>query len=329
MSMIAPTAPIAVGDEADGTFRGQRAVIGPVAQVRLADLVPGDSPRHGPEDVQHVEVLAAVETRLPPILVHQPSLRVIDGMHRVQAAMSRGRTTIEAEFFYGSVADAFVEAVRRNIAHGKPLTRAERETAATRLLETHHALSDRSLAELCGLSPKTVAALRAKAGNSLPVVAKRLGRDGRLRPIDTSSARREAARIFQERPDATAREVAREVGIAPATVADVKRRLERGESPYPRGPRFSFGATPADAPAKTTRRTDMTVVTDDRALTSTDEGRELVGWLTEHAVGNEEWWPFVEAVPLSRIYAVSRVAREFAQSWISFAEALERRPRGR
>ena len=71
---------------------------------------------------------------------------------------------------------------------------------------------------------------------------------------------------------------------------------------------------------------DLTVLTGDHALTSTPEGRELVGWLSAHAVDAGEWVPLVDAVPLARRAAVATTARACAQVWADFAEALERRP---
>src|SRR4051794_13870261 len=91
-------------------------------RVPLAALQPADSPRQSGEDDEHIRVLAESATRLPPIIVHRATMRVIDGMHRVGAAQLRGDETIEARFFDGTSQEAFILAVRSNITHGRPLS---------------------------------------------------------------------------------------------------------------------------------------------------------------------------------------------------------------
>ena len=97
-----------------------------VHTVEIGSLAPADSPRLAGEDGEHAARLAETPDELPPILVHRPTMRVIDGMHRLQAARLRGRETIETEFFDGSAEDAFIQAVTVNTRHGLPLTLADR-----------------------------------------------------------------------------------------------------------------------------------------------------------------------------------------------------------
>jgi hypothetical protein len=91
--------------------------------------LPADSPRLGGENRDHIRLLADATAPLPPILVHRSTMRVIDGMHRLRAAMLRGATEIAVEFFDGTEAEAFARAVRENVAHGLPLSRSDREAA--------------------------------------------------------------------------------------------------------------------------------------------------------------------------------------------------------
>jgi len=65
-------------------------------------LLAADSPRLAGEDAEHIWILAASEASLPPILVHHPSMRVIDGMHRLRAAVLRGDEQIAVDYFHGS-----------------------------------------------------------------------------------------------------------------------------------------------------------------------------------------------------------------------------------
>ncbi|WP_172388141.1 ParB/RepB/Spo0J family partition protein, partial [Streptomyces sp. MNP-20] len=154
-----------------------------VHQVPIAVLRPADSPRIG-ENLQHARTLGACGAVLPPILVHRETMRVIDGMHRLRAALMQQRDLVEVTYFDGSTEDAFVLAVESNITHGMPLTLAERAAAAARIIITHTQWSDRAIAAVAGLDPKTVAALRRRGMPPEAAPAVRVGQDGKVRPVD-------------------------------------------------------------------------------------------------------------------------------------------------
>src|SRR5687768_3713348 len=122
------------------TFAGgsglRRIAQGVVEEVALSTLLPADSPRVEGEDADHVRALAELECPLPPVIVHRPTMRVIDGMHRVHAATLRGESQIRVVFFDGSPEEAFVRAVQSNSAHGLPLSQADKSAAARRILES-------------------------------------------------------------------------------------------------------------------------------------------------------------------------------------------------
>jgi ParB-like chromosome segregation protein Spo0J len=317
----------AEGVDKDGDAPERRAPA--VVVLSVADLLPADSPRALATDPEHVRLLAELDGPLPPILVHHETGRVIDGMHRLQAAHARGAVTIEAELFHGPADDAFVEAVRRNVRHGRPLTRREREVAALRILHSHPALSDRALSEICGLSPKTVGKLRRREGGTLSEAVRRTGRDGRERPVDPSGGRQHAATLFLERPDASTREVAREAGIAQATAADVRDRVQRGQPPVPRRPRLKGDASPATTASRAPPSTpiELSTIAHDRAFQTDQETQAFLDWFLSHAVLADDWALFVAAIPLSRAYIVARLSRQFAAAWADFADTLERRAR--
>src|SRR5215475_12583633 len=111
------------------------AALGETAPVSvpISSLLPGDSPRLTGENPEHVQLLAAAQG-LPPILVHRSTMRVIDGMHRLRAAKLRGDRTIFVKFFEGDDGEAFLLSVDANIKHGLPLSLADREAAASRIL---------------------------------------------------------------------------------------------------------------------------------------------------------------------------------------------------
>src|SRR5690348_8790895 len=62
--------------------------------VPIESLSVGDSPRSAGEDANHTRLLAGIQQKLPPIVVHSATMRVIDGMHRLSVARQRGDTMI-------------------------------------------------------------------------------------------------------------------------------------------------------------------------------------------------------------------------------------------
>ena len=135
-----------------------------VIQVAIDALRIGPSMREGGIDASHAAALGEVAESWPPIVVNRCDYSLIDGQHRVAAAKHLGITQLAAVLFDGSPEDAYVEFVRCNTRHGLPLTLAERRLAARRILCSNPDRSDRGVAALCGISPKTVARLREQLG---------------------------------------------------------------------------------------------------------------------------------------------------------------------
>ena len=210
--------------------------------IPVESLLPADSPRLGGEDRAHVLRLAESDADLPPILVHRETMRVIDGMHRLHAAMLNGQSEILVEFFEGSEADAFLRAVELNVSHGLPLSLSDRKAAAGRILNSCPHLSDRAIAGIAGLAAKTVAALRSRSSAAHTQLHGRLGHDGRVRPLDPAEGRRRAAELIGQSPDASLRAIAASAGISPGTVRDVRLRLQRGEDPVRTNPQADQGS---------------------------------------------------------------------------------------
>jgi hypothetical protein len=80
----------------------------PIVSLSISSLLLDNSPRQGGENDDHVRVLAESHEQLPPIVVHGPSMRVIDGIHRVRAAIRRGEKKIRAKMYHGTDDEAFV-----------------------------------------------------------------------------------------------------------------------------------------------------------------------------------------------------------------------------
>jgi len=331
--------------------------------VPLGSLALGESPRTAGESAEHAKLLANADSVLPPITVHRATRRVIDGRHRLAAAVVRGDDVIRVRFFDGDERDAFILSVRENTTHGLPLSNRDRAAAADRILGTHPAWSDRAIAEIAGLSAKTVAGLRrALAGADQP--AARLGRDGKVRPLSTAAGRARAHQLLEEMPGASLRSIAELAGISPGTVRDVRNRMRRGENPVPGAlrPRAAEPALAPDVPGqagepaaalpvahpagKSPARVaavaepghleprpvsgeSPAVVLDalmnDPSLKFTEQGRFLLRLLSANARAVRHRAELTEVIPAHCVPMVGEVAREYANAWLRVAEDLERK----
>src|SRR5258705_432071 len=81
-----------------------------------------------------------------------------------------------------------------------------------------------------GLGARTVGNIRGRLEVDMDadIARARTGRDGRVRPLDNAEGRLRASAIIKEKPNASLREVAREAGISPSTVRDVRQRVTQG-----------------------------------------------------------------------------------------------------
>nr|WP_077061190.1 ParB/RepB/Spo0J family partition protein [Streptomyces sp. MP131-18] len=302
-------------------------------RVSIARLRAADSPRSLPEDPRHVRLLAESEDELPPVIVHRPTMCVIDGRHRLRVADELGRSWIAVRFFDGAESEAFALSVERNTRHGLPLTLSERSVAARRILASHPEWSDGVVASITALATKTVRALRRNAGAEVHHAAVRVGRDGRVRPVDWAAGRMRAAEVIRDDPGASLRTIAREAGISPWTARDVRERLRRGEDPLPSRPpsprqarddrptRPLLHAVPDVLPARTRRGAAHRLdgLMSDPALKYSEPGRLLLRILAANALSAEKRETLVPSVPLHCRHAVYELAIEYAESWRDFA----------
>jgi ParB-like chromosome segregation protein Spo0J len=316
-------------------FFREDAVMVPIALLHHAD-----SPRLDGESAEHIQSLAEADANFPPILVHRATMRVIDGMHRVQATILSGKQEIKVQFFDGAEADAFVAGVLANIEHGLPLSPADREAAAARILRTHPQWSDRAIAEVAGLACTTVARIRSRSEHAQRDV--RIGRDGRSRPVNGASRRRLASRLYGEHPEASIREIAIMAGISPATAMDVRDRMKRGEDPVPaklalaeqkNGPTTPDEAPRTTAPrpirARTTPAPDPSLILQklqrDPALRLNEDGRQLLRWLNARSMNAGETEGFEERIPAHCVSLVAEMALGLAEEWGRLAKELQER----
>jgi len=158
------------------------------------------------------------------------------------------------------------------------LSLAEREAVAARLVRTHPQWSDRAIADATGIAATTVSKIRIRFSDGKPGM--RIGRDGRVRPLNGAAGRRLASRLLADHPGASLRSIAEAAGISPTTVKDVRERMRRGEDPVPlqvafaeektRIPQYERRRAVAD-PAVTLRKLRR-----DPALRMSESGRELL-----------------------------------------------------
>jgi hypothetical protein len=309
------------------------------AIVPIASLLPADSPRLTGEDAEHVHLLATIESRLPPIVVHRSTMRVIDGMHRLAATLMRDEDVVAVEYFDGSVTQAFIRAVEANVSHGLPLSRADREAAVRRIIASHPQWSDRAIAAVTGLSAPSVGNLRQRANVGASPSDIRIGRDGRVRPLSSAEGRRRASEMINERPEASLREIAKASGVSVGTAHDVRERMRRGDDPLPA--RFAPTTDPRPAPkvphiapdpnpqhaSGNAARLALHNLRKDPSLRFSLTGRSLLQWLGVYLVTEGRQEEFVRSIPEHCTGIVADLAWGCARIWKQIAEGLEERRR--
>jgi ParB-like chromosome segregation protein Spo0J len=284
------------------------------AVVPIESLLPADSPRSQGEDEAHVVRLAEVDAQLPPVVVHRDTMRVIDGMHRVRAAKLNGATTIEVEFFDGSAHEAFLLGVKLNVAHGLPLSFADRKAAVRRILDGSPSLSNRAVAAITGLSSKTVASIRQ--GVADPSSERRLGSDGRQRPLDAEAGRRRAADLLALDPALSVRQLAARAGVSLGTAHDVRKRVRAGKEPTRRRrePRRSAEEDP---------RAMLQALSRDPALRFSTPGKRMLRWLHDKSLDRSEWLGLIAALPPHCLPLIGKLARHYEEQWHAVARHVD------
>nr|WP_158607769.1 ParB/RepB/Spo0J family partition protein [Nocardia panacis] len=310
-----------------------------IINLPISDLLPPDSPpRTGGVSASHIRILAESTTALPAIVVHRATMQVVDGWHRLRAAQLRGEKIIAAVLFEGSRAEAFVLAVKLNTAHGLPLSLADRKAAALRILSSYPAWSDRVIASIAGISPKTVAALRGPSTEEFPQSTGRIARNGVLHRSINRAGRERAAELFAADSNASAPEVALAAGISVTTAKDVRKRLRAGEQPVP--PRRS-GANPTAVPesvhqpARNAQQPSAVHGIDaaeilqrlhrDPSLRFNETGRRLLRWLEIPFEDSVDFDTIARNLPSHCVHMVAELARQRSRDWQHLARLLDQR----
>lgn len=259
-------------DELISAAKATRANPHSEGQLVAADvMVPLDDitrdttlqPRDGLKE-SHVRALVeAVEAGVPiaPIVLYKlgDTLTLVDGWHRWTAYQRAGQTKIAADIYEGDREDAVAHAGAANVGDKLGLTASERVTFLRALLKLpkYAKRSDRQLARMVGVSPRTVAKYKLER--------QRGEDDAQNAQVDTRSVPPAAADLE---------------GIAQyPPPGRVLRRSERGEDelqprPLTPGEAVTISIAPPPAPPKPEPVRHIAAYTSRKRLVG-------VGWLRE------------------------------------------------
>ncbi|MGW3020704.1 ParB/RepB/Spo0J family partition protein [Streptomyces longwoodensis] len=304
-----------------------------IRSVPVDSLMDADSPRLGGLDQGHIDVLA--QSAIEPILVHRDTRRVVDGMHRLHAARQRGDAMIPVRYLEIPASEVFIHSVAANVSHGLPLTLKDRKSAARRILTQQPDLSDRAVARITRLSPKTVGAVRRASSEEVPQSKVRVGTDGRARPLDAARRREAVGAFLAEHPRATLNEAAAAAGVSVSTACEIRQRMRRDErqpaaadqgAPHSTRDPSPPGGTGRRSPSRCTGQgpaRHIAALAKDPSLRFTQSGRALLRWLNERAPDLEAARELLAAVPPHCAVTVADLAHTYAQEWQRFATTLD------
>jgi hypothetical protein len=126
--------------------------------------------------------------KFPPVVVFQDngSLLLADGFHRVRAARKAHLSRIMAEVRPGGRIEALKFSLQSNHTHGLRRTNEDKRYAAGLALKEFANLSDRLIADMCGVSQPFVGILRRELRTVISCEP-RIGKDGKTRRLRTNA----------------------------------------------------------------------------------------------------------------------------------------------
>ena len=187
------------------------------------------------------------------------------------------------------------------------------------------------------MSAKAIASLRNSS--TVPQMhLKRLGRDGKRRPIAHGEGRLRALEYITAHPEASVRQVARETDVSVGTVQKARESLRNGASHRSDGQATDTVAAcplPAESDPRPAGRGNSVpylawpVVarkfTSDPVLRYTEGGRAFLRWMRAHSMHADEWREFADAIPTHWLDDVSRIALGMSDEWRQFADWVKHR----
>jgi hypothetical protein len=171
---------------------------------------------------------------------------------------------------------------------------------------------------------------------------RRVGRDGKTRPVQTGEIRDRIRQALDENPTGSLRAIAAKAGASPETVRTVKALFGvagtgdsgLGALPGSASPSCPLPVAAASSPcfdAVAESRLTPSWSRDaswipDAALLACGDGGEFARWFASNRV-EEDWHSHVWNIPLGRVYDIVDEARRRAAAWTAFASLLEGRTR--
>jgi ParB-like chromosome segregation protein Spo0J len=127
--------------------------------------------------------------KFPPLSVYQVNGAhlLVDGFHRLDAAKLAGLDEILVEIHSGTRQDALKAALGANVQHGLRRSNADKRRAVIIAIKEFPDLSDRAIADMCGVGHHLVGEVKNQLGES-PSSKPRLGLDGKRRKPSTQRA---------------------------------------------------------------------------------------------------------------------------------------------
>lgn len=133
--------------------------------------------------VQEYQEAYKAGVKFPAVVVFYDGKQywLADGFHRVSALPVTGADEIEAEIKQGTLADAVWYSCGVNSAHGQRRTSEDKRRAVETALQHHKSkgMSDRAIAQHCGVDPSTVSKIRLQVLDSNTSNEPRTGIDGK------------------------------------------------------------------------------------------------------------------------------------------------------
>ncbi|WP_196054791.1 ParB/RepB/Spo0J family partition protein [Nocardia aurantiaca] len=255
-----------------------------IVRIPLDRLCIDNSIRQSGENSRHVTALSEVAAALPPIVVHRARMTVIDGAHRVRAAMFSGAQWIDAVYFDGDDGQALLLAIRLNSAHGLPLSAADRKAAAEQALSFYPDWSNHQLAQVIGLSERTIAAIRKRATAN-------------------------PARRLPRHPSPAVQPLERQ--CRPERIRDDRRQAA--------APWVESAATDLPYLARAVRS-----LRSDPALARTESGKQLLRLLDTIPADPDAWADMAANLPPYCAEIVAELAAQQAENWAALARSANR-----
>lgn len=131
---------------------------------------------------------------------------LVDGFHRLRAAKLAALTGFQLDVKPGEMRDAIRLSLSVNAKHGLRRTREDKRRSVERALADDEwvSYSDRKLAQLCAVSPRTIAAVRKEleAAGSIEEQTERVGVDGSIQDVSATVVSQEVVVARKKRTTA-------------------------------------------------------------------------------------------------------------------------------